>query len=717
MSFQERKEAIAAFFAEPSFFGAKLSQEEMEARLYSLEQSGLPRAIVKAESFRCLAENAAIAIDPNDIFQEKLQGFSLIRRQRVRWEKEILENEMKEESEWNLLSKSLGACHANSDYSHTSPNSRLLLQIGLVGLIERVKRAAARDNLSEEQAVFYRSCEITLGAVVHVIERLADAIEPHNAENAAALRAITKRAPQNSYEAMQLLVVMFFLHNDVFATRIRTLGRLDVLLSEFYHRDLAKGRFTKEELCDQLRFFLYHFWCAKIPFDLPFCLGGSDENGVEITDDFSALVVEIYDSLSIYSPKIHIRVSEHTPDAFLKQVLNCIRGGNSSFVFVQEKVAIEGLLRVGVEETDAKNFVPIGCYEPAVWGMEIGCTGCGGVNLAKAVELVFTKGCDAATGKAISFAPEKIATWEDFCREIRRQIVFLTDRVSEYVTKIEHFYDRTNPEPLLSAQYDHSIEIGLDVYRGGAKYNNSSLYFNSLANLVDSLIAVRTLVFEEKSLTLDELSAILMRNWEGNELLRRRVLSLPKYGNHHPEADALTAEWTDFCQGLVNNRPNGRGGVFKASLISIDRAAYNGARTMATPDGRGAGEILSKNLSPTVGCEREGITALIQSVCTIDHAAFPNGSVLDVVLHPSAVQNEEGLTVFLALLKTYFALGGFAMHGNVFSADDLIRAQENPEKYADLQVRVCGWNAFFVDLDRVWQDAFIRQAKQAEETA
>ena len=233
-----------------------------------------------------------------------------------------------------------------------------------------------------------------------------------------------------------------------------------------------------------------------------------------------------------------------------------------------------------------------------------------------------------------------------------------------------------------------------------------------MATLVDSVCAVKRLVFEEKRITYAELCELLKNDWAGNEKLRLIAKSIPeKYGNGNPTADKITKDFADFCASLITNHPNGRGGVFKAASFSIDTFVAFGAKTMATPDGRRAGEILSKNLCATVGQDKKGVTALIHSATQIDHSLFPNGTVLDVVLHPSAVAGEDGLCAFESLLKTYFAKGGFALHGNVFDAEELKKAQENPEKYKNLQVRVCGWNAYFVNLSKAEQDAFIKQAE------
>lgn len=676
---------------------------------------GQPKALIKAKTFELILTKAPIAIDKHDIFQDKLLSARIMQLQRYYWEKEIqdayLQDEYKEQCEaWDEF----GAYQGMSDFGHTSPNSRLLLQVGITGILERVEKAAARDNLTDDQKVFYESCGIMWSAMKVFLGRLADAVEPYNAENSCALRNIAKGAPGNIYEAMQLLVAYFFLHEYTAGTRVRTLGRLDVLLYPYYEEDIKNGTFTREEVKEMLRYFLHKFWTAKVPFDLPFALGGMDADGNDVTNDMSYLIVETYDELNIHSPKIHIRVSDKTPVDFLKMVLRCIRGGNSSFVFVNDDIAIKTLMRVGIAEEQARDYVPIGCYEPAVWGVEIGCTGNGGVNLAKAVELVVTNGIDWRTGKPVGVKTGKIESYEAFAAAVKTQIAYMTERAMDYVKKIEGYYKEINPDPILSAMYDHSVETGVDVYEGGAKYNNSSLYFYSIASLVDSMAAVKRLVFDDKRLSFEELCQILKSNWKDQEKLRLIARRIPeKYGNNNQLADELAKDISDFVAELNLNQPNGRGGVFKPALFSIDYCFYTGKNTMATPDGRLAGEPLSKNLCASTAMDRNGITALINSVTKIDLSKFPTGSVLDIVLHPSAVSGEDGLQAFYGILKTYFSKGGFALHGNVFDASTLKKAQENPVQYANLQVRVCGWNAYFVNLSKEEQDAFIAQAENA----
>ena len=696
--------------------GSGLDKDALTAAANEMEGKYSSASLIRANLFAYIAENARLAIDPEDIFQDKLDGTGVIKKLRIRWEKALKEARLPEQ--FDLVTKAwktYGKFYATSDYSHTSPNSRLLLQLGFPGLRDRVRAYAARQGLSEKQKEFYHCCDIMLTAMCIAAHRLAEAIRPVNPANADCLERICQGAPRNTYDALQLLVLYFHMHDNIFGTRVRTLGRLDVLLTPFYERDLAQGRYTEEDLAQMLKFFLHKFWAAKVPYDLPFCLCGMDEKGNEVTNQVTRLILRCYNDLNIYSPKIHIRVSPKTPRDVIVQVLSYIRGGNSSFVFVNDETAIRGLVRVGIEEADARDYIPIGCYEPAVWGKELGCTGCGGINLAKAVELVLTNGRDAATGDLCGVQTGSIQSFEQFLEAVKAQIAFLTDQATGYVTAIEPYYGTVNPDPLLSCQYDACVEKGIDIYDGGAKYNNSSMSFYSIASLTNSICAVKKLVFEDQTLTLSQLAQVLKNNWEGYDALRRQALSLPhKFGVNDPQADEIAQDLAHYCAGLVNNRPNGRGGVFKAAMYTIDHCINTGALTMATPDGRLAGQPLSKNFCAVTGMDRKGITGLVNSVGKLDCSLFPNGSVLDVVLHPSAVAGEEGLLAFYGVLATYFRMGGLALHGNVFDASELRKAQQHPEQYKNLQVRVCGWNAYFVNLTKVEQDAFIRQAENAQ---
>ena len=689
-----------------------LSKKELGESIEQILESEKKKPLAKAKIFELILTKGKIAIDKEDVFQDKLIGRGIMLDIRNRWHKEVTERYLKEYTEQNLTTMSLGAYSGSADFGHTSPNTRALISLGFTGLLERAEKMSERKGLSEKQKDFYLSVKTVLKAYISFTKRLAEAIKPYNAECCEALSNIANGAPKSVYEALQLILIYFFMHEDIAGTRVRTLGRLDLLLYPLYKKDIEEKRYSKEEEAEILRYFLFKLYARDVDYGLPFCIGGLDADGNDITNEYSYLIADIFDELNIHSPKIHVRISDKTPRDFVRRILRAVRGGNSSFVFMNDAVVIDSLVNVGISREDALDYLPIGCYEPAVWGKEIGCTGSGSLNLGKAVELVMTGGIDHASGKKIGVDTGKINSFDEFIAALKKQIAYMAERSMNYLREIEKHYDEINPDSILSAMYDESMERGLDVYEGGAKYNNSSYYCFSIGSLADMVCAVKKLVFEEKLCSFSELSEILKNNWQGQEHLRAKALSLKeKYGRGNGEADGVARDFSAYFASLVNGKPNARGGVFKASNFTIHDCFYTGKHTMATPDGRYSGEPLSKNLCATNGMDINGVTALIRSATEINHRDFPNGTVLDVVVHPSAVSGEDGLGALHSLLDIYFKRGGMALHGNVFSAETLKDAQQNPDKYRNLQVRVCGWNNYFLNLPKEQQDAFIMQAE------
>lgn len=230
--------------------------------------------------------------------------------------------------------------------------------------------------------------------------------------------------------------------------------------------------------------------------------------------------------------------------------------------------------------------------------------------------------------------------------------------------------------------------------------NNTDISDTEYSNIVDELVAIEKAVFDEEIITLDELINILKNNWNGADVLRKTMQDkYPKYGNNNTEADSIAEDLKMFMAECINNKPNGRGGVYRMGIFSIDWIIHYGHMLGATADGRFAGEPVSKNLSASVGMDKKGVTGIINSATRFDYTLAPNGAVLDLHLHPSVVSGDDGIGIMISLLKIYLSKGGFATHINVLNPETLKKAQKNPEKYKNLQVRLCGWNVYFTDLD------------------
>lgn len=698
-----------------------LSPTELHDGCHSIakECEGMPRIVAKTRMYKFVLENAQLDVREADFFPERLRHDYLISKIREEWIKSLRAGEMRDVLALHEKEQD-GLCYTgNIDLGHVAPDWQSLLDFGLVGLLKRARDAHSRKGLTKEQNTFYECVESVLEATITLVRRLADEMASHGTDRAAlvseSLRNLTVRAPETMLEAMQLCMIFYNLQTHVEREPIRSVGGLDRLFYPYYKKDLESGRFTESQLRELLRYYFYKFYSMKVVANVPFYLGGRLLDGSSGVNELSYIIVEEYSSLNINDPKIHVRWYDEIPEDFVKLILTSIRDGKNSFVFINDNVVEKALVGIGEDAADARNYIVIGCYEPCAMGNEIPCTCAGRANMTKALLTVMNGGLDAYTGKYVGTVrtnPDDYKNFDEFYAAVKEQIASFLDGAMDLVCAYEEHYPSFSQAPLLSATYAPCIESGRDAYDRGAKYCNSSIVAFSVASTADALVAVKKLVYEEKALTLSEFAEILANNWEGHEALHRRVLrKMPKYGNGLSEPDTLAKEIVDFAASYVNGKANGRGGVFRLGLFSIDYRISFGERMGATPDGRVAGEMLSKNMGAVTAMDKEGVTALIKSVTEIDYTGVPDGTVLDVMLHRSATEGDEGIVAMHALLTTYMKKGGFAFQMNVLSPDVLRRAQAEPEKYATLQVRLCGWNVYFVELSKTEQDDLIRQCE------
>jgi formate C-acetyltransferase len=331
----------------------------------------------------------------------------------------------------------------------------------------------------------------------------------------------------------------------------------------------------------------------------------------------------------------------------------------------------------------------------------LNCSGAATLNLAKAVERVLA-GVDHPSFEALMTAYLGILD-SDFAS------------IADCVRRWERLWPRISPTPLLSGTMDSCLERDADISAAGAQYNTSGCCCIGLADAVDSLAAVNQLVYLEQHCALADLRTALAANWEGFEELRLLGRNrVPKWGNNDERVDRLAVAVAGFLANRINREPNARGGVFQAALFGILPIVQQfGKHTGALPNGRYAGEPLTINTGAATGMDRGGVTSLINSVTRIDLTQFPNGSVLDIMLHPSIGGGASGSRTIAALIRSHFAQGGMAIQFNILDAETLRDAKRHPEKYANLQVRVCGWNVRFADLTPTEQDLFIAKAEVA----
>ena len=670
---------------------------------------GQSRLKIKSDIIAFILKNARISAAAYDIFPNRLDHGDILNKMRNAWKRELDITLMASTLEQHKAAQDGLLYTGDLDYSHTSPDWSAILSLGLPGLIERLRNYSQRPGLSESQSLYYTSLLNVYDALKFYLLRLADESERQkdgiDGDDICAitLRKLTKHAPSTLYEAMMLTVIFYYTQNYLDCSYVRSLGALDTLYYPFYRSDIESGKYSKDELIELFKYFFVKFYAFKNPNNIPFYICGTDKNGNAIANELSYLILDVYDSLNIPDPKIQIRCNAKTPEDILKKAAKMISQGNNSIVFLNDEIIIKSLMGIGQSFEEASDYAPIGCYEPTANKCELSCTCSGKINLGKVIQNALLDGNSAPS------------SFDEFYESFKATLQSAIKGCVCLINQFEKYYPITNPSPIFSGTFLSSVESARDIYDGGVKYPNTSIDVFGLATAVDSLLAVKHLVYTEKLVSLPQLKNILISDWNGHAKLQLKCKNnYPKYGCANPEADTIAKEIMSFSAALINNQPNGRGGVYRMGAFSINWIYEYGEKTLATPDGRISGQPISKNLSPTLGADINGVTGAIKTAATIDHTQIPNGAVLDITLHRSAISGQDGITALFGLLKTYFLNGGGAIQFNVLDPSVLRAAQQNPEQYKNLQIRLCGWNVYFVDLSKKEQDEFIFMSESSE---
>lgn len=732
--FDNDREYLINKFRKPTLDASTgLTNAELIAQLPAfIDQLGdQPVPVLKGRCFAFLCEKMQIDVNPCDCFP----GFSCYDRNRrpARVLIDRLHGRIYEKyiagtvgELWHKR-QAAGLHTIWPDFDHSVPEWDNVFELGFPGLRDRARafraKHAEEGTLTDDVAAYFDGIEITLNAVISCIGRLIDYAksqhgnDPRIQREIRSLEQMRSGAPQDTYDVLMIIYLFFFFAEHIDHMQVRSLGNLDDILLPYYRKDLAEGRYTQEEIREFITCFLMQWGAIDNYWGHPFYLGGTAADGSSLYNECSALILDIFDELAIPTPKIQLKIAKNTPDWLLKQALRMVRDHNASLVFICEENARELLRHKGCTEEEARRCNITGCYEIAP--RQSNGTGAGHVNVLKCVELALNNGyskigdyqCDCDAMKL-----EEMKNFDDF---LQATLAYLDDIIKGVITvalEMEKHLQYINPGQLYSSTVDNSLNLGIDAFARGTKYKGSGILICGIGTTVDALMAVKKAVFDEKLVTLEELRDILNRNWEGAETLRLKMLKAKeKYGNGIPEVDQYADLLAKFAAERIIGVPNSRGGKFSASGHCARQFIVQGEKTAATPDGRKEGEEFSKNLSPTMGMDRNGITALSKSICTMDYHDLPGDFPLDVMMLPATVQGEEGLEALKRYIYAHFANGGMQIHFNIFNAETLIDAKTHPEKYQNLQIRVCGWNVRFVDLPAVEQDMYISRAMQIAE--
>ena len=687
----------------------------------------LPHPIARAMAIKYVLENERLYINEHDYFVGLYSLNRLTKNTTLKkWENESKAYRAPETLERADDFNGSGAVMIWTDYDHVVPDWKSLMELGFSGVRERARQYSQthRKNgtLTEEVSAFFEGIEIQYTAIIDLIDRMYRVAEKQSFEKAAdiaeCLKNLRDGAPKSFYDALQLIYIYFIISESIDSYQVRSLGNgLDNTLYSFYKNDLESGKITKEDARNYLSYFLMQWSAIGNYWGQPFYMGGTNLDGSTKYNELSYDILDVYDKLEIYNPKIQLKINENTPDNILNKAFDMVRRKNASIVFCCEPAMIKAIMGYGATYEEALNYDIRGCYETGVRANEVSSSS-GYVNAAKAVEFVFTNGFDAVTNKQVGIKTGEISeikTFEDFYFAFLKQWEYLIEQSMKITNDAERFLAFVNPSSMYSATIETSLKNGKDGYGGGVKFNNNAMLNCGFASAVDSLMAVKEFVFDKKEIFLNELARVLKNNWQGYELLQAKVKKSPhKYGNNDMVANTYASAMSSYFANKVNNVPNSRGGVYKAIFHSARAFVIQGEKTGALPDGRLAGEELSKNASAVPGVDKNGITALIESATKLSPSDYHESFCLDVMLHPSTVDGENGCNVFKGILMTYLKKGGQSIQFNIFNTETLRDAQKNPEKYKNLQVRVCGWNTLWNNMSKKEQDAYILRAENIQ---
>ncbi len=620
-------------------------------------------------------------------------------------------------------------------------------------------KAEAQEKMSELEGVlfgdsvsrysFYRAVTIVCEGMITLSKRYAGecerlaAVEPDFLRKkelrgmAECLNWIMENPCRTFHDALQcMFLYQIGLCLDAQQHGI-SFGRVDQYLGSYYEADIAAGRITHEKAQELLDLFylkvaeMNKLWPYVATLNGPgytsgqlMTIGGVTRDGKDATNAVSFMMLQSAGRLLLHDPPQSLRIHKGTPPELWKAAIETTQIAGGVPTFENDDVIIPALMARGLPLENARNYCLIGCVEPQGCGDEWACPGGNGTqsffNLLNAFLLAINNGCNPFPGRDGKLGGRiglptgylyEMKTFDDVLNAVRKQIEYFVNWHVSLVNTWEYVASEHMQLPLLSATVDGCMESGKDVMKGGAKYNSTGNAGIAIGNITDSLAVVKYLVYDKKLISARELYDAIMTNWEGKEDLRQLILNeAPHYGNDNEYTDEF-ARWASDVYGNAVNSATGPRGRYAAGLYPVTTHVTFGLTTAASPDGRKSGEPLADGISPVQQLDRNGPTATLKSVATIDQKKFSNGTLLNMKFHPTALSNETGKEKLIALIKTYFALGGMEMQFNIVSSKVLRRAQEHPEEYRDLVVRIAGFSAYFVELYKASQDDIIRRTE------
>lgn len=635
--------------------------------------------------------------------------------------------------------------HLTGSIGHVLVDYDKVLAKGLLRIKEEIEaKLESLDLCDPDQAgrwAFYQAEVIICEAIVDWAQRYtAEAERLARTEGDSRwkgelerIAAICRRVPAHPARDFREAVQSFwFLHLLLFVEQNGlgvSPGRFDQYMYPYYARSTEQELITREEaqelveclwvkLTEIMR--AYDLDCAKyfagFSIGENIVLGGQNGGGRDTTNELSYMCLAAESNTRLTQPNLGVRVHPNTPHDFFVKAVEIAATGRTKPEFFNDDVAIPSLMSIGVPLEEARNYGVSGCVEPVPPHCN-GETNAAMSNLGKALELALNDGVCRLTGSQIgpkTGNPRQFQSFAEVFDAFRAQIRFYVKQMVTALNVIERTHARIFPLPYMSLVLDDCLEKGVDVTAGGARHNYTGPQAVGLADVADSLAVIKKLVFAEKKLSMEELVDALDADFADKEVLRQMLLSkAPKWGNDDDYVDNIAREVADVYCKEVSQYRNTRGGVYRPGIYSVSANVPLGTHVGALPNGRLSRTPLADGVSPVHGCDLHGPTAIARSVAKLDHELITNGTILNMKFTPKLLETDVGREGLAGLVRTYFDLGGWHVQFNVVSAETLRAAQKNPAEYKGLIIRVAGYSAFFVELDRGVQDDIIDRTELA----
>ncbi len=629
-----------------------------------------------------------------------------------------------------------------SGYGHYLPNIEKILKIGFRGIRKKAEDALQNLDLMDPELVekrnFYKSVLIICDAVKKYQKRFeclardmaSREEDPRRKKELLLIAENVSRVPyepaESFYEALQSYWFTILIDYCGQNGSAISGGRVDQMFYPYYKKDLEEGILVKEEAQELLEaLWVKHsdiikagtYSSAKnnggFATTVNFVLGGVDENGEDAVNDLTYLCLEAERSVFNSEPNTSIRISSRNPDAFMKRVIEILvekEGGK--LPFFNDDIIIDALQDDGIRLKDARDYAIVGCVEPTPYGNTMGRTNSCYFNLAKCLELAMFDGvCQMSqqqmgpkTGKFEAFT-----SFEQVREAYAAQVEYFVKMMVSSLNAIGKLHGDYSPHVYCSMLLDGCLENGKDCTKGGAKYDFTGVQGVGIADVGDSLTAIKKLVFEEHRIGKKELLDAMKTNFQSNPILKHILRNkAPKYGNDCQEADEMVA-WVgeQYCN-CVRGYQDLNGGAYRPGLFCLSSNTPLGKQVCALPSGREEGTPLGDGgISPKHGMDILGPTAAAKSVARVNHRLASNGVNFNLKFMPTILKTDEDRQKLVDLIRGYFSMDAMHIQFNILSPEKLTEAQRYPEKYRSLVVRVAGYSAFFVELDKDIQDEII----------